>query len=190
MCDRSLTKRSLFFVSILFLLSSWITAFAAPLPCQFYGHLYVNGNLWTDGNPNYHITLDVVRIVNEQEVIVAQGGAEFFMSNAVQHTYTLSFSCDDADSDAIHSGDVCLIYVDGILSDTKPIVAIGWNNVDIYVTTDDLDGDGYPIATDCNDNDASIHPGAVDVPCDGIDQDCDGVDAIDATCTDADGDGH
>ncbi|MBW2664008.1 MAG: PASTA domain-containing protein, partial [Deltaproteobacteria bacterium] len=137
MCDRSLTKRSLFFVSILFLLSSWITAFAAPLPCQFYGHLYVNGNLWTDGNPNYHITLDVVRIVNEQEVIVAQGGAEFFMSNAVQHTYTLSFSCDDADSDAIHSGDVCLIYVDGILSDTKPIVAIGWNNVDIYVTTEE-----------------------------------------------------
>ncbi len=52
----------------------------------------------------------------------------------------------------------------------------------------DLDGDGASGATDCDDNDASVFPGAVEVVDDGIDQDCDGNDSV--TCfVDADGDG-
>ena len=39
---------------------------------------------------------------------------------------------------------------------------------------------------DCNDSDPSVYPGAVEIPGDGIDQDCDGSDA---TAVDADGDG-
>jgi len=50
----------------------------------------------------------------------------------------------------------------------------------------DADGDGYPSGVDCNDNDASIHPGATEV-CDGVDQDCDGV--RDNGFPDADADG-
>jgi hypothetical protein len=50
----------------------------------------------------------------------------------------------------------------------------------------DADADGYTEAEgDCDDEDASIHPGAYDVYDDGIDQDCDGEDA-----TDADEDGY
>jgi arylsulfatase A-like enzyme len=45
----------------------------------------------------------------------------------------------------------------------------------------DLDGDGSAAVLgggDCDDLDPARHPGALDVPGDGIDQDCDGADAV------------
>ena len=41
----------------------------------------------------------------------------------------------------------------------------------------DIDGDGVQTPTDCDDANPAIRPGAVDVPGDGIDQDCSGRDA-------------
>jgi hypothetical protein len=50
----------------------------------------------------------------------------------------------------------------------------------------DADGDGVRRPADCNDTNPGIHPGAVDTPDDGVDQDCSGADA---TNLDVDGDG-
>jgi hypothetical protein len=43
----------------------------------------------------------------------------------------------------------------------------------------DADGDGVRRPTDCDDTKVGIHPGAVDVPDNKIDENCDGVDAVD-----------
>ena len=52
----------------------------------------------------------------------------------------------------------------------------------------DLDGDGWlPVEGDCDDSDPAVFPGALDLPDDGVDQDCDGQDAT--VPVDADGDG-
>jgi hypothetical protein len=53
----------------------------------------------------------------------------------------------------------------------------------------DLDGDGHSPPLDCNDSDASVHPGAAEVCGDGVDQNCDGQDQV-CPCIDSDLDGY
>ena len=61
----------------------------------------------------------------------------------------------------------------------------------VPVTETDNDGDGYKASEgDCNDSDASIHPGASEVCGDGIDQNCNGSDLTCPEDIDNDGDGY
>ncbi|MBX2942966.1 MAG: thrombospondin type 3 repeat-containing protein [Cyclobacteriaceae bacterium] len=77
-------------------------------------------------------------------------------------------NADQADADSDGIGDVCdiCIGIDG---------------------TGDADGDGYCASVDCDDTNASINPGAVDIAGSGIDSNCDGSYLW---YVDADGDGY
>lgn len=67
-------------------------------------------------------------------------------------------------------------------SNSKEIFSnlIGW-----ILEEADLDNDDWPASADCDDGNANIHPGAHEIPYDGIDQNCDGFDL-----TDVDEDGY
>lgn len=74
---------------------------------------------------------------------------------------------DDSDADGFTDGEE-------VLAGTDPLDA-GATPADAREGTDD-DGDGWTTPRDCDDQDATVHPGAVDPPRDGVDRDCDGTD--------------
>lgn len=88
-----------------------------------------------------------------------------------------------------------------LTADGEAYVASGYDNCSfcptVCGTPVDSDGDGYDSTADCNDNDASINPGATEICDDATDNDCNGlIDLEDPacgvppTCTDSDGDGY
>jgi len=54
----------------------------------------------------------------------------------------------------------------------------------------DADGDGYDALSDCDDSDATVHPGASETYYDGTDQDCDGASDYDADIDGYDSDAY
>lgn len=83
--------------------------------------------------------------------------------------------CDAADCPAFCRDGVCL--------DTNPCDSLGCEYgchhgrclQPPWTTGPDADGDGYSSLAECDDTDASVHPGAVERCGTGIDEDCDGL---------------
>lgn len=102
--------------------------------------------------------------------------------------------CDDADA-AIHPGatENCRDSIDNNCNDL-----IDEMDPTAIACLECIDGDGDYFFSeggacgeaDCNDTDASINPDAVDIPNNGIDENCSGADSSVPSATDSDGDGY
>jgi uncharacterized protein (TIGR03382 family) len=84
----------------------------------------------------------------------------------------------DPASPLIDVGDPAISDANGTRSDVGP-----WSGPGSAIR--DADADGSWNTSDCDDDDPDSFPGGVDVPYDGIDQDCSGADTVDV-----DSDGH
>lgn len=75
----------------------------------------------------------------------------------------------DSDGDGVNDAlDQC--------PNTPPGESVDADGCTIVTGPQDADGDGFTEDVDCNDSDAAVYPGAVEVKYDGIDQDCNGFD--------------
>ena len=159
------------------------------------GRHFVISGLGSDGTERYH--------VEKQDITIHAGSNDI---GVIQMERNSEF-CTDADGDGYYAERDCGTAIDcndrnaGIYPDALEICGDGRDQdcdgkdtacQPVPADVDD-DGDGYSENQgDCNDRNANIFPGAVEI-CDSLDNDCDGsVDEgnVCQTCTDADKDGY
>jgi hypothetical protein len=132
------------------------------------------------------------------DVVVGAYDANTYTGSAYLHVGSLSGIQTTADS--VLAGPAAYAYFGTSVSgagdvngDGYPDVIVGapytaaGGQADIYHGYVDVDGDGYAEVDDCDDTDATIHPGATEITGTGVDEDCDGSEDC---YVDGDDDGH
>ena len=141
---------------------------------------------YTDAdNDGYRTTLTLVSAdcdcADNGEAKVSEPSGDCDDGNALVHP-GVSEICDNMDNDCdyvVDESGTTLFYFDAD--------GDGYGNIYPTVTACYAPAGYVSIPGDCNDSDNTIHPGAVEIPDDGIDQNCDSS----TTCfTDADNDGY
>ena len=134
------------------------------------------------GNQNVHSDIENLTGGPEYDHFVGSGAANVLKGERGEDELKGGAGEDTleggADDDIIFARDGEHDAVDcGFGEDSATIDAIDTVSHCEHVSYPDLDFDGVGSNLDCNDHDPSIHPGAAEVPGDGIDQDCSGTDA-------------
>jgi bacillopeptidase F len=110
------------------------------------------------------------------EDFLAVSGTLAFADGEVTKTFTVTL-LDDALFEGDETVNLSLANATGGAGLVPPTNALLTINDPVDQPPDpDADSDGYPASADCNDNDATVHPGAAEIKHDGIDQDCNGYD--------------
>ncbi|HZW63796.1 MAG TPA: MopE-related protein [Flavobacteriaceae bacterium] len=154
------------------------------------------------GNINLFITEDEINLTPCNEPLVFSVADCSTLDND-NDGYTADVDCND-DNASVYPGaeEIC----DGQDNDCNGAVDEGLETTDYYWDAD-LDGYGNPnliapnrcaspggryveVAGDCDDSNAAIHPGATEIPDNGIDDDCNPATPDSALDIDNDGDGQ
>ena len=146
------------------------------------------GISYSGSNNNSSIT------VTDSRLTSGLASNPFSLSNPGWNYFSMGFSTSGSaayfssgdDAIAVTNNDTHI--VNGFLTDTisssTTAVALYCNEIDLLLGVCDVDGDGYDNSgcggSDCDDNDASVYPGAPEVLYDGVDSDCDGHSDYDA----------
>ena len=118
-------------------------------------------------------------------LVCAGGVALGVLSRRVTRRATDRFAAAPVVAMAIVAADVAVVFLgagdDRIRKSAWPYTGMAGPIIEALRSLGDRDGDGYAAILgggDCDDANPAVHPGAVDVPGDGIDQNCTGKDAV------------
>lgn len=124
---------------------------------------------------------------------IGDGQSLFWQLNdefsSIESNFEYTFSIDGWQNICLEATNICGVeeYCDSLLTcenyETPPYWYLDSDNDGFGVAEDSIKACEVPIGfadniLDCDDDDESIYPGAIEIPNDGIDQDCDGADLI------------